>query len=194
MKEKQSIKGVLENSGWPIKVAVTEAWINKFLAHQQVVIPVNDQYTLCNLQISMNEGKISLQADIKEKVGTAIRIVCLPTWEVNLQLIQFEELEIKTLTKNLLIKSAGWFAKTFMGAKMDKRIEIAANQLYQTHLSSLLNDGLKLPIPEGGRAVVGIDSVFITAMSFLDGRVNVKARVNGHCRLTLSKMGEETPL
>lgn len=169
-----------------IEVVVEESWIDHFLGKQELIIPVSEQYSLCNLKIDLADGKLSLQADIKEKVGSGIRITCLPKWDIGEQRILLEQLEVKMVSKNILLKSAGWFAKTFMSAKIDKKIEEATNQQYAKQLQVLLSKGINIPFPQGGSAFVHVRSVNINEMIFIDHRINVKAMVEGYWHLHLS--------
>lgn len=168
-----------------IEVSVEESWIDHFLGKQELIIPVSEKYNLCNLKIDIGKGKLSLQAEIKEKEGSAISITCLPKWEVSRQRILLEELEVKTSSKNILVKSAGWFAKTFMGTKIDKKIEEATNQLYAKQLQIMLSDGIAIPFPKGGNASVRVRSMIINEMIFADHCIKVKAMIDGYWHLHL---------
>jgi hypothetical protein len=168
-----------------IEVLVEESWIDHFLGKQELLIPVSEQYTLCHLKINLGKGKLTLQADIKEKEGSAISITCLPKWDVSQQRILLEELEIKMRSKNILFKSAGWFATTFMGAKIDKKIEEATNQLYAKQMQAILSEGITIPFPHGGNANVHIISMTIKEMIFVDHSIKVKAMIDGYWHLHL---------
>jgi len=170
-----------------IEILVDEAWIDRFLKKQELTIPISEQYNLINLRIDLPEGKLELEADIREKEGTSVRVTCLPRWDASLQRIFLEELELKTLGKNILLKSAGWFAKTFMGGSIDKKIEEATNELYAQHLSLMLAAGLSIPFPGGGNAFVQVRSVTITHMTFSDHAISVKAMIDGYWKLHLSE-------
>jgi hypothetical protein len=170
-----------------IEVLVEESWIDRFLDKQELTIPIGEQYNLINLRIDLAEGKLELEADIREKEGTAIRVTCQPRWDASLQRIFLEELELKTLGKNIIMKSAGWFAKTFMGARIDKQIEEAANNLYAHQMALALADGLSIPFPGGGSALVKVRSITITHMTFSDHSITVKAMIDGHWKLHLSE-------
>jgi len=128
-----------------IEILVHESWIDRFMAEHELIIPVSDKYHLVNLKVELSEGMLSMQADIREKKGSAIKITCLPKWDVYAQHIELEELRIDMISKNILLKSAGWFAKTFMGAKIDKKIEEATTRLYNTQMETILKDGISIP-------------------------------------------------
>jgi len=172
-----------------VEVDVTESWIDRFISSQQLTIPVSDKYNLFNLKANLEEGKLIMLADIQEKEGSSIQITCFPKWNVAQQQIQLEDLQIDTLSKNILLKSAGWFAKTFMGAKIDKKIEEATAKLYTQQLNKILTEGISIPIKKGGSADVQVKSITITEMLFLDHSVKVKAMVEGIFKLQLDTKG-----
>lgn len=169
-----------------LEVLVEEAWINQFLDKQELNIPVSEKYSLSNLKLRLEEGKLTLQGEIIEKEGSAISVICLPKWDAIQQRIHLEELEIKTHSKNILVKSAGWFANTFMGAKIDTKIEEVVNRLYTKQLDTMLTKGLTLPLSKEGIASVRIRSVVINEMTFHEQNINVKAMIDGHWHLHLS--------
>lgn len=168
-----------------IEVLVEESWIDHFLSKQELIIPVSEKYNLCHLKIDIGKGKLSMQAEIKEKEGSVISISCLPKWDVSLQRILLEQLEVKTSSKNVLVKSAGWFAKTFMGTKIDKKIEEATNQLYTKQMQAILSNGITIPFPHGGSASVQVRSITINEMIFVDHSIKVKAMIDGYWHLHL---------
>ncbi len=168
-----------------IEVLVKETWINRFLSHHELEIPISDQYHLIHLRADLADGKIMMLAGIKEKEGSSLKITCLPKWDIERQRILLEELDIKTVSKNILLKSAGWFAKTFMGAKIDKKIEEATNQLYADQIKTILKDGIAFPLPKAGNAMVQVRSVTISEMIFANRAIKVKAMIDGYWRLHL---------
>lgn len=168
-----------------VEVMVHESWIDQILTKQQMVIQVSEQYNLTNLKIDLADGKIALKAEIKEKEGSAVKVTCLPVWDVNHQKILLEEIDIKLISKNILLKSAGWFAKTFMGAKIDKKIEEATSRLYALQMETILRDGISIPIPNSGSATVLVRSITINEMTFQDHGIKVKALVDGYWKIEL---------
>jgi hypothetical protein len=170
-------------------VTVTESWIDRFIAHHQITIPVSDKYNLVNLKVDLGGGKLTLLADIREKEGSSIRISCLPKWDGEQQQILLDEIKMDTVSKNVLLKGAGWFANTFMGAKIDKKIEQATGQLYAQQMETILNEGIHFPIPKGGNVKVKVRSITITEMKFVDHSINVKAMIEGYWNMHLT--GEE---
>ena len=168
-----------------IEVLVHESWIDRFLADHPLIIPVSENYHLINLKADLAEGKLSVYADIREKEGSSIRITCLPKWDAARQQIHLEELKLDLVSKNILLKSAGWFAKTFMGAKIDKKIEEATSRLYQEQMATLLEKGIHIPIPKTGSAGVQVRSIVISEMTFIDHSIKVKAMIDGYWKLEL---------
>ena len=162
-----------------------ESWINPFLQKQNLIIPVTKKYNLVNPGIELANGKCTLQAEIREKENTAIRLTCIPIWDVGHQRIAFSEIEINLLSKNILLKSAGWFAKTFMSSKIDKKIEEAANDFYTQQIQKAIDEGIRVPIQKDGSATVLVKSITINEMIFADQQVIVKAMVEGHWKLSL---------
>lgn len=173
-----------------VEVLVHESWIDHFMADHQLIIPVSEKYHLINLKADLADGKLSMQADIQEKEGSSIRIACLPKWDAAQQQIHLEELKLDLVSKNILLKSAEWFAKTFMGVKIDKKIEEAANHLYKDQMETMLKNGILIPIPKTGSAGVQVRSIVISEMTFIDHSIKVKAMIEGYWRLEL-KGGEE---
>lgn len=169
-----------------IEVLVEESWINQLLAKQELMISVSDKYSLSNLRIRLEEGKLTMLGEINEKEGSAISVICLPKWDTLQQRIHLDELEIKTHSKNLLVKSAGWFANTFMGAKIDKKIEEVANRAYNKQLDTMMAEGITIPISKEGITRVRLRSLVISEMTFLDQSIKVKAMIDGHWHLHLS--------
>jgi hypothetical protein len=172
-----------------LEVLVTEPWIDRFIAHHQIIIPVSDKYHLVNLKVDLGAGKLTMLADIREKEGSSIRITCLPKWDEEQQQILLEEIKIDTVSKNILLKGAGWFANAFMGAKIDKKIELATGQLYAQQMQTILKEGMHFPIPKGGSVKVKVRSITITEMKFVDHSIKVKAMIDGYWNLNLT--GEE---
>ena len=168
-----------------VEVMVHESWIDRFMANHALVIPVGEKYHLVNLKADLEDRKLTMVADIQEKKGSSISITCTPVWNVDQQQIQLMDLKIDTLSKNILLKSAGWFAKTFMGAKIDKQIEEATSRLYALQMEKILRDGISIPIPNAGSANVLVRSVTIIEMIFLHQGIKVKAMIDGYWKLEL---------
>lgn len=174
-----------------LEVHVDASWIDQILSRHQLNIRVSEQYSLTNLKIDLGDGKLALHADIKEKEGSAVKVTCQPIWDVENQIILLEEIDIKLVSKNILLKSAGWFATTFMGAKIDKKIEQSVNQLYHQQLNTIIDEGIRIPIKNGGSASVQVRSIIISEMTFLDHNIKVRAMVDGMWTLELAARSEQ---
>jgi hypothetical protein len=178
MKEKLSAEKPNDCSAINIEISITAEWINTFLRKQSVTIPLSDQYNLSNLKIELGEGKVSMEADIKEKDNSSIKLDCIPVWKIKDQQFTIQDIELQTETKNLLLKSAGWFANTFMSAKLDQKIARTLNTMFKAKKEELMMRGLAIPIPEGsGR--VQIQSIQIMDLQFKFSAIAVKAQIDG---------------
>lgn len=160
-----------------IRLSLKESWIDRFLEEQITEVPLNEQYTLVNNKINLEDGRFSFQADIKEKPGTTIEATCVPVWNVDEQKISIEDLDLKTSSKNILLKTAGWLAQSFLTSAIDRKIESEVNRMYQKQLEKFSKEPLKIPIPKGGQALVNIQSIRIHALNFLTGEVQADASV-----------------
>lgn len=172
-----------------VEVEVTQHWIDHMMGVHQLSIPVSDKYHLVNLKLELAGGTLAMQADILEKKGSSVRIICLPKWDADGQRLVLEELNIDTRGKNILLKSAGWFAKTFMGARIDKKIEAATDHLYKLQMENILRDGIHIPIPGTGYAGVLVKSISISEMIFIDHKIKVKALIDGYWKIALNGDG-----
>ena len=175
-----------EISSLRINARIEEKWIQQYVSRQEVVIPVNEQYNLGNLGIELAEGKLTLLGEIVEKPGSFIGMTCVPKWDADLQRLQLDDLQIQTRSKNILIKSAGWFAQLFLQNKIDSKVEQATNQMYLRYLEQVRIHPLNIPIPKGGTVQIDITNVIIREMVFLKDAVEVNALIEGHWTLSLS--------
>lgn len=185
MNQEEVIKGGSDCSSIQMDICVEESWICRYTHEENVVIPLNEQYQLSNLSFALQPGKLTLRGEIIEKPGSVLEMTCIPRWDSTLQQIQLEDLQIKTQSKNLLVKSAGWFAQTFMQNKIDSRVEQATNQLYRHYLDLIRTQALEIPFPKGGTARIRVSGVVIHEMTFLEKALDIKATVEGHWELHL---------
>lgn len=186
MNEKQTDRQHMETSTLKVEIQITALWLNSTLTKKEVTLPINDQYTLTNLRMELGEGKIVVEADIKEKGNSSISVDCIPIWNTYEQRFIIQEIDLKTDSRNLLIKSAGWIANTFLGDKLDKKIEEGLNQFLALKLEEMIKDGIPLPLPDG-IGMVTVKSVFIDDMQFNSGSVAIKATINGFLSLRLGE-------
>ncbi len=168
-----------------VHLVMDEAWIERFLQKQEIVVPLTKKYNLTGLSIQLLQDKVVAQADIREKQGTQVKVTCHPVWNGVTQQIRLENIEIQLISKNILVKGAGWFAKTVMGAKLDKKVEQALNQTYQKLIRQLLEKGLILPMPDKGQAEIRFNALHISEMEFRTKQVKMKVSMNGQGSLHL---------
>ncbi len=176
MNETESIDKRGDSSSLKIDLIIAPLWINQFLQKQNIEIPISDQYNLSNLKVELEDTKVSVEADIKEKSNSSIKLECVPIWNTYEQRFFIEDIALKTDTNNILIKSAGWFANTFMGTKLDKKIEEALNHLFNLKKEELIKNGIPIPLPDGkGHALV--KTLEIEDMKFSAIGITVKAQM-----------------
>jgi len=160
-------------------VRLAEDWIQKLADEKDFAIALGDQYQLHHFSIKIEPGLLLIKAEIVDKPGSVINLACQPIWEPKEQKISLEEVEIKTKSKNLLVKSAGWIASKFMHEKIDKKLEEKVNQLYKTYLDKLLTAPFSIPIKGHGLVTINANSLVIQKMDFIEGGIDVDVEVDG---------------
>jgi hypothetical protein len=167
-----------------VTLVIDESWINRFLDGQNLNIQVHDNYTLNDLKIEIGLGELSVQAGIKEKERTTLEMTIRPVWNAEDQKVGIEDLKLKTSTRNILLKSAGWLAQTFLNAAIDKKIEEQANKMVSVKLQKLLAGPMTIPVPKGGNVTVTPRSIKINHVTLLDksiqANVTIEAEWNVH--------------
>jgi hypothetical protein len=166
-----------------LELMIRPSWIDRFLISQQVRIPISDAYTLVNLKIIPGLDTIALEAEIEEKPGSEIRIHAIPEWISGEQRIVVSDIQIQMISKNIILKTAGWFARTFMTASIDKKLEEAAAGLFNHQKERILENGIQIPIPDTGSLSARVLSVTITSMKFTDDGIAVKSMIEGYWKL-----------
>lgn len=185
MKSERGNDAPEDRSGMLVEFSIGEAWINRFLANRELVVPLTKKYNLTRWSVHMELDKVFAQADILEKKGSRVMVNCHPVWDSTLQHIVLEDIQIEMVSKNILVKSAGWFAKTLMAAKLSRKAEQAINQLFQKQIADLLAQGLKIPVMGEGLAHFQFSEVMIKEWKFRPEEVVVKVVVNGQGNLKL---------
>ena len=148
-------------------------------------LPIAQYPNITKPRISVNTNYVGASADIVEKKGTSIRLTCLPGFDVSKQQIILKELEIQLVSRNILLKGAGWFARTFMGARLDKKVEEAVNTLYREHVKKLIKEGLHMKVPDGGVASVIVHSLTIDSLTFREKSISILVVIHGLWKLHL---------
>lgn len=168
-----------------LDITIDEICIDNMLTELQLDIPINEQYTLTNLKVNLEEGKIVFAAGLKEKPGTSVIVTSSPEWDESSQRITFRDLNLKTDSNNLLLKSAGWLAQTFLQTKIDRKLEDQANSMFRKQIAKLKEKPMKIPIPNGGYAQVIISELVIHQLNFAPQTVEVTATILGSWRVHL---------
>ena len=167
-----------------VEVRIEESWINKFLSERGIVIPINEKIHLSGLKIDMKDNILTVEADISEKEGSSIEIVSRPVWDVANQSVHIEDFKLETKSKNLLVKSAGWFTQLF--SKVDTKIEEQMNHLLAAQLEKIKKDPVHFPIPKSGQALVDVTNITVQEMVILDHAIGVTATIEGIWKLHLT--------
>lgn len=169
-----------------LEILLEETWIDRFITEHKTEVPINEQYTITNLKINIGAGTLNFKADLKEKEGTSIDLTSTPVWEVENQRILIENLDLETSSKNILLKTAGWFAQNFLNNTIDKKIEEQVNRMYQKQLAKLKSQPLDVPIPKGGNAKITIANITINELTFIEHAIHIKAMIEGIGKIQLS--------
>lgn len=181
-----TISTLNDRSTLRLHVRLAEAWIQKLADEKDFSIAVGDQYQLHHFHIKIEPGLLLIKAEIVDKPGSVIKLACQPIWEANEQKLRLEEVEIKTKSKNLLVKSAGWVASKFMQEKIDKKLEEQINHLYQTNLEKILTQPLSIPIKGHGLVNINAKALLIQKMEFEEGEIQVDVEINGVYKIELN--------
>lgn len=168
-----------------LDITIDESCIDNMLTELRMDIPINEQYTLTNLKINFDEGKILFAADVKDKPGTSVLVTARPEWDEAAQRITLQDLNFKTDSSNILLKSAGWLAQTFLQTKIDRKLEDQANRMFQKQIAKLKEKPLKIPVPKGGYAQVMISELVIHQLLFAPQTIEVTATILGSWKLHL---------
>src|SRR5688572_8544893 len=119
-----------------VEIQLDESWLDKMLDERQPDIPINEKIVLTNIQVNLQEGRLNVLADLKDK-DSGIEVTTRPVWDANTQRIIINDLKLKTDTKNVFLKSAGLFANVFLNSTIDRKLEEQVNQMYVKQLEKL---------------------------------------------------------
>lgn len=151
-----------------------------------MVIPINEQYSLSNLKVTLGVDTLNLKASIKEKEGTTIEVTSRPSFDPVAQRIVISDLKLNTDTDNFLLKSVGWIAQTFLTGKIDKKLEEQANTMYMKQLEKLKEKPIEVKIPQGGTAKIMLNNITIHELVFLEHAIGVTATIHSHFKVHLT--------
>ncbi len=169
-----------------VEILIDESWINRLLGTLDANLPVGDKIHLVNPKINLDSGVLNLQVDILENEGSSIEITSRPVWNPAQQYLYIEDFKFQINSKNLLLKSKGWFAQLFLNAKLDKKIEERANLLLFNQLQKLKKEPVKFPISKGGHADVSVSNITVQELIFLNKSIILKATIVGIWKVELS--------
>lgn len=172
-------------SSMQIAIDIDESWIDNLLSQYRIDLPINDKISLTNMRVDLADGLLNFHADLKDK-SSSVELTTRPRWDAERQYLTIEDLQLETNTQNLLLKSAGWFAQTFLNSTIDRKVEEQVNKMYLKQLEKLKEKPLDIPIPQGGTAKVMLSSIIIHELIFMTRTVHIKATVNGHLQVQLT--------
>ena len=168
-----------------IAIVIEESWIDNLLSQYRIDLPINDKISLTNLRVDLGDGVLNFHADLKDK-SSSVELTTRPRWDAERQYLAIEDVQLETNTQNLLLKSAGWFAQTFLNSTIDRKIEEQVNKMYLKQLEKLKEKPVEIPIPKGGTAKVMLSSITVHELIFVTHAIHVKASVNAHLQVQLT--------
>lgn len=179
MEQDYSINSNLESSVIRSQVRISEAWINHFLDEKNIKVPLSKKHHLTSLYFEFYPDQLRLQGDIVEKPGSVIELQCTPEWDATAQVIKLSELQIRIRSKNILVKSAGWFTRTFLQSRLDKKVEQAINMQYRKWLTEILGKSMTLPAIMGGQVDVELMKWNVRSITLAEKHMDVTLEIEG---------------
>ena len=164
-------------------IQLSDDWINHFLSAQKIVVPLSKKHHLTDMRFQWMPERMKFIGEISEKPGSWIDLQCRPVWHSQKQSLEIQEVKLQIRSKNILVKGAGWFSRTFMQSKIDRKSETAVNQLYHQAISKLYEQPLSISVLQGGRLAGQVTSMRIHEMQFTDRHLNVNLTVEGRLHL-----------
>jgi len=179
----KSISG--SNSATNIYVHLSETWIQRFIDKKDFTVPLRDKYQLHHFIISLEASLLTIEAEIVDMPGSVIIVSCVPKWNTATQNLELEELDIKTKSKNLILKSAGWVASTFMGEKIDRKIIEQVNGFYHEFRNRLLAEPFNIPLKGQGNLALEPNSFSILTIMVEQNMIQLHIELNGSFSVAL---------
>jgi len=179
----KSISG--SNSATNIYLHLSEAWIQRLIDKKDFTVPLGEKYQLHHFTINLEASILTVEAEIVDKPGSVIRVSGQLNWDAETQTLAFEAIDIKTKSKNLILKSAGWVASTFMGEKIDKKIEEQVNSYYHEFRNRLLAEPFNIPLKGHGNLALEPNSFSIQTISVEEGMIQLHIELNGSFSVAL---------
>ena len=168
-----------------VHIRIRQAWINAYLTRQAVTVPLRDGYALHRLQVAIDPETMKLTGELVDYPGSFVDAVTAVRWDIAAQRLYFDNLNVQTRTKNIKIKSAGWFAGRFMQEKIDRQVEEAVNGLFRQHLDKLLESPLRIPLPGNGMAEGTVTQLRIDSLASGEGAIEIAASLEGRWLIDL---------
>ncbi len=168
-----------------MEIRIDELWINRSLSERALTIPINEQIQLTNLSVAIQPSVLGIHADLKDKDGSSVAVAARPVWDALLQHLRIEDLHVDTLSKNIFLKGAGWFAEKFLTGKVDTKIEEQVNRLLKEQVTKFISGPVNIPIPKMGHVKTMISSVTIHELTLVQGAVIAKLTIDGKYMIDL---------
>lgn len=164
-------------------IQLSDDWVNQFLSTQKMIVPLSKKHHVTEMRFQWLHERMKFEGEITEKPGSWIDLQCRPVWHSNKQSLEIHEVKLQVRSKNILVKGAGWFSRTFMQSKIDRKIETAVNQLYHHAISKLYEKPISISVLQGGRLTGQVTSLRIHELQFVDSHLNVNLTVEGRLNL-----------
>lgn len=169
-----------------VRIRIRQSWINAYLTRKAVTVPLRDGYALHRLRIAIDQEAMQLSGELVDYPGSFVEAVTAVRWDSAAQRLYFDNLNVQTRTKNIKIKSAGWFAGRFMQDKIDRQVEEAVNGLFRQHLDTLLEAPLRIPLPGNGTAEGTVTHLRIDNLQPEAGAMMIAASLEGRWLIDLT--------
>ncbi len=164
---------------------VSSSWINQQLAERNIQIPLSKKHHLTAICFGFYPGQINMQGDIVEKAGSIVELMFSPIWDADAQTMKLNDLRIRVRSKNILVKGAGWFTKTFLHSRMDKKVEQAVNQQYRQMILALKEKPLSFPLIPGSQLQGHLHSLTLHSLKVEDNRMLLDVEVIGRIEVSM---------
>jgi len=171
-------------------VRITEDWINAYLLRKAVVIPLRDQYSIGRLAVRIAGSGMQLTGEFLDVPDSYADVSTRIRWDAAAQRLSLDDLEVKTRTRNLVLKSAGWIAGKLMIGKIDQQVENTINDMLQAHLKALGLEPFEIPIPGQGKVHALLSYVRIMELALEEKALRVVASLEGTWQVELTGHGE----
>jgi hypothetical protein len=148
-------------------------------------VSLSEQYQLHHFVITIEADKLLLAANLLDKPGSSIQFSCQPKWNKKQQRLELKKIDIKTKSRNLMVKGAGWVAAVFMREKIDKKIEEQINRLYSGYLEKWMSEGIEIPLKGHGRGLILPEAIQLRKLKLINDLVETEVEIKGKFSLQL---------